>query len=300
MQTTKEKIDEILEWDNGRSFRKHLKKAMANLSDAFDDKKDEFRAHLGASIIGRECARQIWMGFRFAEKGTVKARMIRLFNRGHLEEARFEAMLRMIGCDLWTHDANGVQWRFQTLGGHFCGSLDGIVKGVPEDPKTPMLCEFKTHSEKSFSRVLDRGVLSAKLEHFVQMQIYMKMFNLSKGLYMAVNKNNDDLYTEIVPYKNEVAEQYLDRARKIIFSEKIPPRISDSPGWWVCKMCSLYPFCFEGAKIAVERKTCRTCVYIEPIEEGGWVCNKNFIPVPLPFEEQVEEKRCHRLHPDLR
>lgn len=56
---------------------------------------------LGASQIGRECERQLWYGFRWATMGEAfDGRMLRLFNRGHREEAVFVEELRGIGCDV--------------------------------------------------------------------------------------------------------------------------------------------------------------------------------------------------------
>lgn len=293
--TTKERIDELLEYDNGNLFRRHLKATMMSLSDAFSDEKDDLRAHLGASVIGDPCARRLWLIFRFATSTKNEARLIRLFNRGHLEEARFEALLRMIGCKVWTHDESGNQFRFRDVGGHFCGSLDAVVKGIPECPDIPVLCEFKTHSDKSFRKLEEQGVLTSKQQHWIQMQIYMHEFKLDKALYMAVNKNDDSLYTEIIDANPEIACQYIDRARNIIFSEDMPPKLNESPGWWQCRFCFAHDFCHGDAEFKFPHHTCRPCAYLYPVE-GGWECRKNFIPVRRTFEEQKNPCKGFRMN----
>lgn len=57
----------------------------------------EPRWHLGASIIGGECWREIWYGFRWVYNKKFEGRLYRLFNRGHKEEFRFVEWLRGMG-----------------------------------------------------------------------------------------------------------------------------------------------------------------------------------------------------------
>lgn len=63
-----------------------------------EEQEDGRRYHLGASLIGKKCLRELWYSYRWA-KGISKhsGRLLRLFNRGHLEEFRFNEFLRMIG-----------------------------------------------------------------------------------------------------------------------------------------------------------------------------------------------------------
>lgn len=84
-----------------------LSEALAKISeqlsidvDNFCEKhfEQDFREHLGASVIGDECHRKLWYQFRWVIKSDFDARMLRLFNRGHLEEERFIDYLRGIGC----------------------------------------------------------------------------------------------------------------------------------------------------------------------------------------------------------
>lgn len=65
-----------------------------------DAENDPFRAHLGGSMIGRSCDREIWYGFRWAKKPDFDGRMLRLFGRGHKEEFIFVADLRRAGFEV--------------------------------------------------------------------------------------------------------------------------------------------------------------------------------------------------------
>jgi hypothetical protein len=170
------------------------------------------------------------------------------------------------------------QWRIKDIDGHFGGSLDGIAFSFPEmEEKARGLLEFKTHNTKSFVNLGLQGVKIAKPEHYKQMQIYMHKKELSFGLYGAVNKNDDDLYWEYVPYDKTTALASLEKARIIIYSKKPPDRISNSPAWFSCKYCSKKGVCHEGKPMV---KNCRTCDKSTPVANGVWSCShwNNIIP----------------------
>jgi hypothetical protein len=50
--------------------------------------RGSLRPHLGASLIGKECARQLWYTFRWVSSTSHRGQLLRLFRTGHLEEAR--------------------------------------------------------------------------------------------------------------------------------------------------------------------------------------------------------------------
>ena len=146
-----------------------------------------FRAHLGASLIGKECERALWFDFRWTTVHRHPGRLLRLFETGQLEEARLVRNLRSIGATVLEVDPEtGRQIRVQAHGGHFGGSLDGIALGLPEAPKTWHVLEFKTHSAKSFNDLAAKGVRGSKPQHFAQMQTYMHLTGLTRAMYVAV------------------------------------------------------------------------------------------------------------------
>lgn len=74
--------------------------------DNYCDKKwqDENRKHLGFSLIGDECQRKLWYGFRWCKMPRPEPRVKRLFDRGHKEEDRFIDYLQGIGCTVKPFD----------------------------------------------------------------------------------------------------------------------------------------------------------------------------------------------------
>jgi hypothetical protein len=233
--------------------------------------ESSFRAHLGASVIGQKCARKLYYMFHWVKEVKHEAQLLRLFERGQLEEKRFVTMLRSIGCEVWEVDDKGKQRRISDCGGHFGGSLDGVARGLPDLPKdTVFLTEFKTHGAKSFAKLKEMGLIGAKWEHFVQMQIYMFKMDLPFGLYCAVCKDTDELFLEIVQLDKQEALKNLTKANKIIFATKPLERISESPAWYECKYCEFDHICHRGGKVD---KNCRTCKFAEAAEDGSWLCH---------------------------
>jgi hypothetical protein len=286
---TLDAIDTAMEADDGARFRVLQGELFPKAADAYRGEDGGHRSHLGASILGRDCAREVWYSFRWVRREPFEPRMLRLFNRGHLEEPRFVAMLLMIGCEFWQHDDQGEQFRIEFADGHGGGSGDGVGRGIPDLPPTTAFCaEFKTHGEKSFIKLAGKledwrayrknptrlqfpgeGVRIAKFEHFVQMQLYMHKMGLAAALYCAVNKNTDDVYMELVHLDSVFAEQFIGRGEQLVRLDTPPKRINESPGFWKCRFCGKRPVCHLGE---APELNCRTCLHVEVGPAGTWRC----------------------------
>lgn len=265
-----EKIKSCMEADQGLAFRKNLRLLLPKAEDVYSEKEALFRSHLGASLIGGECSRALWNNFHWVTEVKHQGRILRLFNRGHMEEPRVIAVLMLAGCVVWQYDANGKQFRINGYRGHFGGSLDGVVQGVPDMPEIPMLCEIKTHSTKSFCLLTQKGVREYKFQHYVQMMLYMGSYGLTHGLYVAVNKNDDDIYTEILEFDQEIYEKFMKRAEAIVDAKNPPARINNSPGWSACRFCDHHSVCHG---IGTPVRNCRTCKHSSAIDNGAWLCS---------------------------
>lgn len=231
---------------------------------------------LSGGQIGRACERSIWYQFRWAvPPETFDGRKLRLFETGHVEEARMVAWLRLAGVDVQDHDeATGEQIEFTTLDGHFVGKLDGIATGILEAPKTPHLLECKTHSVKSFTELTRKGVAVAKPEHLAQMQTYMHMAGLTRAFYLAKCKDTDELWSERIEYDPVHAATLMARAQRVRDASVPPDRISDNPDYYICKSfkCPAYDVCHQG-EFAL--RNCRTCLHSTPVADGGWHCARH-------------------------
>lgn len=244
---------------------------------------DEHRTHLGASIIGNDCNRYIWYAFRWAKFEIFSGRMLRLFERGHLEELRWIKNLEGIGFKVWTLDpATGKQFRIMAAQGHYGGSTDSVAESPYKDFTEPMICEFKTHNTKSFSHLCDKKLLISKPKHYAQMVEYGRFYNIKYGMYCATNKNDDDIYIEIVELDYRLGADLNKKAEDIITSHIPPPKISLQPSYFECLHCPYAGPCHRNEPI---ERNCRSCNHAWPADNGEWYCDfykgiipKDFIP----------------------
>ena len=265
--------------------------------------EDWRRPHLGASVIGDEnCLRHLWYSFRWAQKRITEGRVMRLLERGKREEEWILDELRALGWEVKTVDPEtGHQRRFAYFGGHFGGSIDGAVLGVLEAPKTWHLLEVKSSNDKRFKVLQKKGVAEAQPGHYAQMQTYMHALGLKRALYVVVNKNDDQIYTERVHYDRAFAEAVLRKAEGVVGAPEPLSKINEDPTWFECKFCDHRPVCQLGQVELLERN-CRTCASSTPLENGTWICEYHdnelldveaqragcpdhlFIPKLLPWE----------------
>ena len=236
----------------------------------------DFDMVVRGSSIGHSCERHLWYRFRWAYgPEAFDGRKLRLFHTGHAEELRMIGWLRMAGVEVQAVDPHsGEQWEVVDLDGHFKGHLDGKVLGLVEAPKTPHLLECKTHNAKSFAQLKAAGVAVAKPEHVAQMQVYMHLANLTRAFYLAKHKDTDELYSERIDYDAAHALSLIGKAQRIRDASSPPARVSDDPGYFLCKAfgCVSYDIC-HGDGFAL--RNCRTCLHSTPVAGGAWHCSRH-------------------------
>lgn len=253
-----------------------------------------FRPHMGASTLGEKCDRKLWLSFRWAVRETFPGRILRVFRRGHNEEAQVVADLQAIGMKV---RATGAAQTRVDFGSHVSGSIDGIITaGVPEAPKRAHVLEIKTHSRKSFEALEKEGVEKAQPKHHAQVQTYMLGTGVDRALYVAVCKDDDRLYTERVELDKERAEKIVERGKRLATQDEIPPPISTDPSWYECKWCSAHDLC-HGSKLTRE-VNCRTCAHSTAGADSTWTCARHGGNA-MPTDWMREAHDCHALHEHL-
>ncbi len=240
----------------------------------FGDAQPE-RGYLGASSIGHECSRYLWYQFRNCVKRDFEGRVYRLFETGNLAEPRFVEELKGIGCDVHEVDGHGDQFEVNAFGGHFSGHMDGCAIGIPEAPKTWHVLEFKTHNDKSFIKLNKEGVKKSKPTHYAQMMVYMGLTQMTRALYLAVNKNTDELYSERIKFNSAEFDAYMGRAEMIIFAQAPPERLASRPDDFRCKFCDAKELCWPtaGELIKLPWIDERMCCHATPEADGTWSHN---------------------------
>lgn len=256
---------------------------------------DGFRPHLGGSMIGTECERALWYSFRWTTRVRHGGRLLRLFDRGQREEERIIAALRKIGVTAMDIDPDtGRQWSMRDPTGHSGGSMDGVALGLPEAPKTWSGLEFKTHALKSFTELAAKGVEKSKPMHWAQMHFYAGLAVLTRFLYVGVNKNDDDIYTEWVHIDPALSARLIAKAERIVNSARPPVQLSNDPSWFQCRFCDHKEACHGDA---MPERHCRSCLHSTPVADGKWQCEKHGCGITTA--EQNTGCNDHLYVPDL-
>lgn len=216
---------------------------------------EQRRNYIGASSIGRDCARALWYEFNGFPRQPRKADLIWAAEDGHRSEDLIASRLRKVrGITLWTHDDNGEQYGFSLLNDKYQGHADGVILGLPQSPKTPHVWENKAKNDKDFATFAkikaERGEKETlerwNEQYYVQAQVMMHHFNLTRHYLTVCTPGGRHINSCRTEYKAEVALKALDRAMKLIEAKAEPPRISDKPDFFKCKWCEFKDVCHKN------------------------------------------------------
>jgi hypothetical protein len=212
-------------------------------------KNQEKRNYLGASVIGGDCLRQIQLQYMHRES-EFSAQNLRTFAIGNYLEDLIADWIKLAGFDLRTRNENGEQFGFSIADGKLQGHVDGVIFAGPDFMKYPCLLEIKTMNNKSWTDTVKRGVLVSKPLYFAQIQLYMAYLNLDENpcLFTALNKDNSEIYHEIIQFDAETAQRYSDRAVQIIKASgnnELMPCVSNDSSFYKCKMCGFRDECWN-------------------------------------------------------
>lgn len=232
---------------------------------------DLYLGRLGSSFVGEDCSRQVWLDWRGFAREEHSGRMLRLFETGHLQEARIIADLRRAGFAVWDQQPDGRQYEYVDESGHLITKLDGVIKDIPDSDK-PHVLEVKTHNKNSFATLLKKGVQEAKPTHYAQMQVSMALGGFTRALYVALCKDDEQYYVERVREDKPEQKKLLTRVRTLIDARLRPAGISDDGSSFGCKYCAQRAVCVREA---APLRHCRTCAMCAPGPEGKWVCELN-------------------------
>lgn len=255
---------------------------------------------LGASQIGEECERRLWLSFRWCNPpgSEPNGRLLRLFNRGHREEEVFTQELRGIGCTVHDIDpATGEQFTFTGVDGHFVAKIDGVALGIPEAPKTWHNVSYKTAASKYWVKLSKDGVQKEQPKNWAQNQAEMHLAQLDRTLFLSVNKDTDEIYSERIRYDEAAAKALMAKAERVIYAPEPLPRLSEDPAFYKCKMCPMAAVC-HGERLPP--RSCRTCLHATPAKDGDgtWTCAK-YGGAEIPLDAQREGCDSHLFIPAL-
>ncbi len=207
------------------------------------------RCYLGMSGIGGWCSRKIWYGFRGYQPREIEGRTQMIFSLGSAVEEDVLKWLRGAG-----YKIDGQQDEFRALNGFFRGHCDGIIHGVEEQP---MILEIKSASASRTKAFQAGTVAKVSPEYYAQVQCYMGYSGLRKAVWVVMNKNTCEIYTELCEFDEAQFKAIEERAAAIISSNYLPERIAENPSR-ECEMCDYYSHCWNSPYIQTVH-TCGTC-----------------------------------------
>ncbi len=211
------------------------------------------RKYLGASSIGDKCERKLWYRLnRPAERAPIPAMLILAANDGHRAEELMAALLRKVpGVELWTVKPDGSQYGFADLEDKFKGHIDGVIKGLPQAPKTPHIWEHKCCNQKKYDNLLKLRTEHGEKEtlkkwnyvYYCQAQIYMHYFEMERH-YMTISLAGLRAFSSLrTEFDKNVAQALIDKAKRIINAKTPPFGISLNPSFFECAWCEFNEHC---------------------------------------------------------
>ncbi len=263
------------------------------------------RPYLGASGLGNECRRRVWLDFRWASVRKIEADSLMKINDGHRSEDVVAEHLRAVkGIELWTVDPENPEKQIGFLDGHVGGNLDGVIRGLLQAPKTPHVWENKAVNEKKFEKLKElkaklgeKAALKAwDITYYIQAQLYMHKLGLTRHYLTVCTPGMRDIVSCRTDYDVVDAEKTMALGHQLSTQDTPPERISDRPDYYLCKgfKCSHYSICHEGA---LPKINCRTCARATATPEGKWVCEVS--GAELSYEDQLSGCKLHRYNYEM-
>lgn len=210
------------------------------LSKLLDNDKllvpDAPRDYIGASSIGASCARKIWYELKSVPGIPVTSRTVRLFETGKYLEMLVIDLLRARDLEVITILETAICPEAPFFRGH----IDGYL------PKYKAVLEIKTAKDSSFKTFVKRGLRGWYPIYYSQLQSYMGMMRLKKGVILVVNKDSSDIHEEWVDFDEAHYSELIAKAHKINEAIEPPMRISTTPIWYECKLCRYNKICFNN------------------------------------------------------
>jgi len=215
--------------------------------------KEEVRRYLGASRLGVSCERALQYEYAQAPVDygrDTQGRILRIFERGHVNEECMVAWLRGAGFDLLTHKADGKQFGFSVADGRLQGHIDGVFVGGPEVFAYPALWENKCLGSKSWRDLEKNRLAVSKPVYAAQLALYQAYLDLHEhpAIFTAVNADTMEVYAELVPFDSALAQRMSDRAAKVITATEVGellPRSFAEQTHFECRMCAWQDRCWR-------------------------------------------------------
>lgn len=176
------------------------------------------------------CPRMIFFKFKKAPRKEMEPWVLRMFDHGDYIHRLILSALFSLGLVR----ASEINIPPQDL---ISGRADAIIS---------LNNELYVLDIKSMNSMVFRSLEKPKEENINQLQLYLHFFNISKGIILYVNKDNQELKEFIIEKNPVLIERLLKELRDLktkIDTNIVPPALSDWPKNWQCQYCQFRDMC---------------------------------------------------------
>jgi hypothetical protein len=199
---------------------------------------DEVRDYIGASSIGSDCLRQIWYEYKGTPSSGIPTKTRRTWDIGKALEGLVLDWLEAAGITLVRTWLDLTSAKVEIFKGH----LDAVWTKKGE---AFAIIEVKTAKDSIYKTFVNKGVKVSHPQYYAQIQSYMGMSGIHSAYILVLNKDNSELYDELVTFDEEFYKRLEDKALMISQSNIEPPKVNGSPYWWQCKICKFNKECHK-------------------------------------------------------
>ena len=181
------------------------------------------RPYLAQSQIRASCSRALWYSFRWATQQPVRRAHAAPVRAWSARRAVFIAELRAIGTTVHEGRHRGNNSACSPAADIFAGTGRRSYRTAGSARHLACTGIQNAQRQKSFADLQKNGVAKSKPVHYAQMQVYMALTGMTRAMYLAVNKDNDELYSERVNADADEAKRLIEKSRANHFCRRKPP-----------------------------------------------------------------------------
>lgn len=186
---------------------------MERLVDAGCTKREESFASAGgkfyASMVGNPCDRVLYLHYRgLLPPLVIDAHLARIFDAGNVAQDRFKKYF--INEKVFVGDEIPVSCETPPISGRIDLLLNTEEKGL-------YIVEVKTINSNGF-----KGLSSPKIEHGVQLQIYLNLRDVAEGGVLYENKDTQEVKIFKVSKQDSDWKRIIDRCTRIMDLKELP------------------------------------------------------------------------------
>lgn len=188
------------------------------------------------SSIGK-CSRMVVYEMLGYQKKELPPKVLRILDNGNSMHLRYQDMFAEMGILI----APELPIKEPELG--ISGRTDALIKIEDE----LILVELKSANQKACDKMRKNNL--PKEEYVMQLQLYLHLTGIQKGIILVENKNDQELLEYAVNYDPEIAKKLISKIEHCIKHAKqgkLPPREYEMVGWdSPCKFCDFNEECWK-------------------------------------------------------